>query len=706
MIKNLSFLRNIGITAHIDAGKTTTTERILYYTGLTHKIGEVHDGSAVMDWMDQEQERGITITSAATTTFWDYPTFQKEKSESVNKYKINIIDTPGHVDFTAEVERSLRILDGVISLFCSVSGVEPQSETVWRQADKYKIPRICFINKMDRVGADFFSVIKDIKEKLNINPVPLQIPIGSESNFKGVIDLIFNKSITWDDSDLGLNYEISDIPDDMKAISKKWRSNLVESIVEHDDLLLEKFFSNPDSITKKEIVSSLRKSVISSLVYPVLCGSSFKNKGVQSLLDAVCLYLPSPLDLPPVVGINPDNKEKETRKPDINDPFSALVFKISTDPFFGRLSFVRVYSGKLDLGSYIYNTRTSKRERVSRLLQMHSNKKNPIKSIEAGDICACIGFKNVKTGDTIVFENNKIVFELMDFPDPVIGYSIEPKRQVDIDKLSISICKLLEEDPTLKVSIDNETGQTILSGMGELHLEIIIDRLKREFNVEVNKGEPIVSYKESLTKTIKYQEIYKKQTGGRGKFADIVFEIGPRLDGKSGLEFINSVVGGTIPKEYIPSIKKGFETAMNHGPLIGSPLESMRIRVIKGSFHEVDSDQLSFEIAARIGYKNSVSKTEAVLMEPIMNVEVSTPLEYTGPVTGDLSKRRGIMKEMEIKNNMQVIKSEVPLSSLFGYVTDLRTITSGRAFSALTFSNYSKVIKAISDEIIKKEKGN
>lgn len=690
--------------AHIDAGKTTTTERILYYTGLTYKIGEVHDGSAVMDWMEQEQERGITITSATTTTFWNYPTFQGQKLINTKEYKINVIDTPGHVDFTVEVERSLRVLDGAVMLFCSVSGVESQSETVWRQADKYNIPRICFINKMDRVGADFFGVIKDIKSKLNVKLILLQIPIGSESGFKGIIDLILNKSIIWNDSDLGMTYEISDIPKDMLSVSKYWRNNLLENIVEYDDLLLEKFFENSSSITQKEIVFSLRRSIINLYFYPVLCGSSFKNKGLQSLLDAICSYLPSPLDLPPIVGMD-EHKDEIIRSPYDFNVFSALVFKIFTDNFFGKLSFIRVYSGKFKSGSYVYNSRTGKRERISRLLQMHSNKKNPISNVESGDICACAGLKKIKTGDTLVSDfDHRIVFESMNFPDPVIGYTIEVKNQADVDKLSVSLAKFLEEDPTLKVSMDNETNQIILNGMGELHLEIIIDRLKREFNIDINKGIPKVSYKESIIKNIKHREIYKKQTGGRGKFADIIFEIGPRLDNKLGLEFINSVVGGSIPREFIPSVKKGFEFAMQNGPLIGSPVESMRVQLFGGSFHDVDSDALSFELVAKVAFRNSIKGINITLMEPIMNVDLTVPLDFTGVATGDLNKRRGIVKNIVVKNNLQFIKAEVPLSSLFGYVTDLRTITSGRGFASLVFSHYKSVPNNISSLVVKKEK--
>jgi elongation factor G len=705
MAKDLNFLRNIGIMAHIDAGKTTTTERILYYTGLTHKIGEVHEGGAVMDWMEQEQERGITITAAATTTFWKYPTIQGQVTKETQQYSINIIDTPGHVDFTVEVERSLRVLDGAVALFCAVSGVEPQSETVWRQADKYKVPRICFVNKMDRAGADFFNAVSEIKSKLGANPMPLQIPIGSEDTFKGVVDLIRNEAIIWNDEDLGMTYQVIPIPEDLKETVEECRQQLMESIAEYDDVLLEKYFNDPNTITTEEIMVAIRKAVIDMSISPVLCGASFKNKGVQALLDAVCSYLPSPLDLPPVQGINPDTEEKETRRPDVNEPFSALAFKIATDPFVGRLAFMRVYSGKLDGSSYVYNNRTGKKERISRLMQMHANKQNPIDSIEAGDICAAVGFKDIRTGDTLTDEKNKLTLESIVFPEPVIGYSIEPKKQADVDKLSMAISKLVEEDPTLHVETNEETGQTVMKGMGELHLEIIIDRLRREFKLEINQGAPQVAYKEALTSTIEHKEVYKKQTGGRGKFADIVFELGPRSDGQMGLEFTNEIVGGAIPREFIPAIQKGFTAAMVNGPLASYPVESMKVKLIHGSFHEVDSDSLSFELAARIGFKDAAKKAGPVIMEPIMAVEVTTPDEFTGPVTGDLNKRRGIMRGMDAKGNTQVIKADVPLSELFGYVTDLRTITSGRAAATLTFSRYEQVPKQLADSIVEKVKG-
>ena len=693
--------------AHIDAGKTTITERVLYYTGISHKIGEVHDGAATMDWMEQEQERGITITSAATTTFWKYPTKQGKVLDHSDDYRINIIDTPGHVDFTVEVERSLRVLDGAVALFCAVAGVEPQSETVWRQADKYNVPRICFVNKMDRAGADFLNVVKEIKEKLNANPVPLQIPIGAEGKFKGVVDLITKEAIIWNDDDQGMSYKVVEIPDDLKDLVDEWRQKLVESVAEYDDNLLEKFFEDPDSITKEEMMSAIRKAVIDMSFSPVMCGSAFKNKGVQALLDAVCSYLPSPLDLPPITGLNPENDQEVMRKSSNQEPFSALAFKIATDPFVGRLCFFRVYSGKLNAGSYVFNNRNEKKERISRLMQMHSNKQNPIDVVEAGDICAGVGFKDIKTGDTLSDEKSKIILESMSFPDPVIGYAIEPKQQADIDRLGMAISKLVEEDPTLKVNTDEETGQTILRGMGELHLEIIIDRLRREFKVEINQGAPQVAYKETLLGSTKHQEVYKKQSGGRGKFADIVFEIGPKDEDYvgEGLQFVNEIVGGKIPREFIPSVEKGFKNAMENGPLAGFPIQNMKVRLYDGSFHDVDSDSLSFELASRIGFKESTKKASPVLLEPIMSVEVVTPDEFTGGVTGDLNKRRGIMKGMDMKGNAQIIKADVPLSELFGYVTDLRTLSSGRASASLTFSHYNNVPKNIADEIIKKNNG-
>lgn len=703
--QDLKNLRNIGIMAHIDAGKTTTTERILYYTGLTHKLGEVHEGGATMDWMEQEQERGITITSAATTTFWKYPTEQGATNATTEDFRINIIDTPGHVDFTVEVERSLRVLDGAVALFCAVSGVEPQSETVWRQADKYRVPRICFVNKMDRSGADFFNVVNEIKDKLNANPLPLQVPIGAEDSFKGVVDLITNKAIIWNEEDKGMTYTIIPIPEDLKDTVLEWRQKLVESVAEYDEALLEKFFDDPDSITEDEMRSAIREAVIDMSFSPVLCGSSFKNKGVQALLDAVCSFLPSPVDLPPVIGLNPDTEKEEERKADENQPFAGLAFKIATDPFVGRLAFFRAYSGVLESGSYVLNMRTGKKERISRLMQMHANKQNPIERVKAGDIAAAVGFKDIKTGDTLVEEKKPIVLESITFPEPVIGYAIEPKKQADVDKLGMAISKLVEEDPTLRVESDHETGQTVLRGMGELHLEIIIDRLKREFKVEINQGAPQVAYKEALTLNVEHKEVYKKQTGGRGKFADILFELGPSQAEKEGLEFVNNIVGGVIPKEYIPAIEKGFREAMKNGPLAGFPIDKMKVRIFHGSYHDVDSDSLSFEMAARIGFKEAAKKAKPIILEPIMAVEVVSPEEYTGPVTGDLNRRRGLMKGMDMKAGAQIIKADVPLSELFGYVTDLRTLSSGRASASLTFSHYEPVPSNLAETIIKKTKG-
>ncbi len=670
-------------------------------------MGEVHEGGAVMDWMEQEQERGITITSAATTTFWNYPTSQGRLVDNTNEYRINIIDTPGHVDFTVEVERSLRVLDGSVALFCAVSGVEPQSETVWRQADKYKVPRICFVNKMDRAGADFFNVVEEIREKLKANPIPLQVPIGAEDSFRGIVDLIENKAIIWNEEDKGMTYVVDEIPDDLVSTVEEWRQKLVESVAEYDEAILEKFFDNPESITKEELMAAIRKAVIDLSFSPVLAGSAFKNKGVQALLDAVCQYLPSPLDLPPVKGINPANDKEEVREPDPGKPFAALAFKIATDPFVGRLCFFRAYSGRLAAGSYVYNTRTDRKERISRLMQMHSNKQNPINVVEAGDIAAAIGFKDIKTGDSLVDEKHKIVLESISFPNPVIGYAIEPKKQADLDKLSLAITKLVEEDPTLQVETNEETGQTVLRGMGELHLEIIIDRLKREFKVEINQGAPQVAYKEAITGNVEHREQYKKQTGGRGKYADIVFELGPQDDGiqSSDLQFVNEIVGGVIPREYIPSVEKGFKEAMKNGPLAGYPLEKMKVRLFHGSYHDVDSDSLAFELAARLGFRNAARKATPKLLEPIMSVEVVTPEEYTGPVTGDLNKRRGIMKGMDTKAGAQVIKADVPLSELFGYVTDLRTISSGRASASLTFSHYEVVPETLAEKIIAHVKG-
>ena len=698
MARDLKFTRNIGIAAHIDAGKTTTTERILYYTGVSHKIGEVHDGAATMDWMEQEQERGITITSAATTVFWPYKN---------NEYHINIIDTPGHVDFTVEVNRSLRVLDGLVFLFSAVDGVEPQSETNWRLADNYKVARIGFVNKMDRAGADFLNVCRQVKDMLGTKSVPLQLPIGAEENFKGVVDLVENKAIVWNEADQGMTFEEVEIPEDMVDEVAEYREGLLEAIAEYDDSLLEKFFEDPDSITKEEILVALRQATINMDFVPMMCGSAFKNKGVQTMLDYVMELLPSPLDRDNIVGTNPDTEEEVTRKPDPNDPFAALAFKIATDPFVGRLCFVRSYSGLLDAGSYVYNNRTNKKERISRIFQMHANKQNAIDQLHCGDIAAVVGFKDIKTGDTLSDEKNKIVLESMDFPDPVIGYAIEPKTQADVDKLGMAIAKLVEEDPTLTVNTDEETGQTILRGMGELHLDIIMDRLKREFKVEVNQGAPQVAYKESINSSIEHKEVYKKQSGGKGKFADIVFELSPQDEDyeKEGLQFDNKIVGGVIPKEFIPAIEKGFKSAMVNGPLAGYPVENMKVRLFHGSFHDVDSDALSFEMAARLGFKAAAKQASPKLMEPIMAVDVVTPDEYTGSITGDLNRRRGIMKGMDTKGTSAVIKADVPLSELFGYVTDLRTMSSGRATASLTFSHYDAVPNNIAEEVIKASKG-
>ena len=704
MSKDLNFLRNIGIMAHIDAGKTTTTERILYYTGLNHKIGETHEGGATTDWMEQEKERGITITSAAVTTHWNYPTNQGKNIPESKTYTINIIDTPGHVDFTVEVERSLRVLDGAVTLLDAVSGVEPQTETVWRQADKYNVPRLVFVNKMDRAGADFFNCVKEIKEKLGATPIPLQIPIGSEANFKGVVDLITNQAIVWNEEDKGMTYRVIEIPTELENVVSEWRQKLVESVAELDENLLDKFFEDPNSITEEELRIAIRKGVIDFKIVPVMCGSAFKNKGVQAMLDAVCAYLPSPLDLPAVKGIDPATKAEIERHPSIQEPFTALAFKIATDPFVGRLAFLRVYSGKLDGGVYVLNNRTGKKERISRLLQMYANKQNPIDNVEAGDICAAVGFKDIKTGDTLTCEGDNLVLEQMTFPEPVIGYSIEPKKQADVDKLSNALQKLLEEDPTLVVETNQETGQTVLRGMGELHLDIIIDRLKREFGLEINQGAPQVAYKEILTSSYSHQEVYKKQTGGRGKFANIIFTIGPCDESQHGLVFINEVKGGNIPSEFIPAVEKGFKAAMMNGPLAGFPVESMKVTLKDGSFHPVDSDSQSFETVARFGFKAAAKHASPVILEPIMSVEVTTPDDYTGAVSGDLNKRRGIMCGMESKNNSQIIRANVPLAELFGYITDLRTLTSGRANATLTFLKYDTVPKQIADDIIAKMK--
>jgi elongation factor G len=700
-MKGLELTRNIGIMAHIDAGKTTTTERVLYYTGLTHKIGEVHDGAAVMDWMEQEQERGITITSAATTTFWEYAN---------NKHKINIIDTPGHVDFTVEVERSLRVLDGAVALFCAVGGVEPQSETVWRQADKYSVPRIGFVNKMDRAGADFFSAVSQVKDKLGANPVPLQIPIGAEETFRGVVDLIANKAIEWDDATQGMTFTEIEMPEELVSVAAEWREKLVESVAEYDDVLLEKFFDDPDSITVEELQAAIRKATIDMSITPMMCGSAFKNKGVQTLLDAVCEFLPSPLDIDAITGVNPKTEQDEERKPEASDHTAALAFKIATDPFVGRLAFFRMYSGAIDAGSYVLNTRSDKKERISRIFQMHSNKQNPIKRIEAGDIGAAVGFKDIRTGDTLCDASHPIVLESMSFPDPVIGIAIEPKTQDDVDKLGVALGKLSEEDPTFTVKTDEDSGQTIISGMGELHLEILVDRMKREFKVECNQGAPQVAYKEAVTGHIEHREVYKKQTGGRGKFADIAFILEPVEDvegeeKKEGLEFIDKIKGGNIPKEFIPAIEKGFKAAMVNGVLAGYPMDSMKVTLLDGSFHDVDSDALSFEICAKTAYRTAVPKAQPVLLEPIMKLEVNTPEDNMGDVVGDLNKRRGQMEGMDSKGGNSIIKATVPLGQMFGYVTALRTITSGRASSTMEFSHYAEVPRNIADDIIAKTTG-
>ena len=683
--------------AHIDAGKTTTSERILFYTGKTHKIGEVHEGGATMDWMVQEQERGITITSAATTAFWNY----KDKM-----YQINLIDTPGHVDFTVEVERSLRVLDGAVATFCAVGGVEPQSETVWRQADKYNVPRIGYVNKMDRTGADFFAVCSQIKEHFGATALPVVLPIGSEDKFEGLIDLIYNNAIYYyDDKTVRDNFELREIPENMKAEAAEWRAKLIEEVAATDDALMEKFFEDPDSITPDELIAAIRTATINMTLVPMMCGSSFHNKGVQKLLDYVIAFLPSPMDVPAVEGLNPKTEEMETRHASESDPFCGLAFKIATDPFVGRLAFVRVYSGKLDAGSYVLNTRSNKRERISRIYQMHANKQNPLESVGAGDICAAVGFKEIHTGDTLCAENAPIVLEQMTFPEPVIGLAVEPKTQKDLDKLGIALAKLAEEDPTFTVRTDEETGQTIISGMGELHLDIIVDRLRLEFGVEINQGAPQVNYKEALTQTVQHREVFKKQTGGRGKFADIIFEIGPAEEGKTGLTFVDEVKGGNVPKEYIPAVQKGFESAMANGALAGYSIDSMKVTLKDGSFHPVDSDQLSFEICARNGFRQAAPKAGSVIMEPVMSVEVVTPEENMGDIIGDLNKRRGQIQGMESKGTARVVKAKVPLSEMFGYVTVLRTISSGRATSSMEFSHFEEVPANLAKEIIEKSSG-
>lgn len=707
MSKDLKYTRNIGIAAHIDAGKTTTTERILYYTGISHKIGEVHDGAATMDWMEQEQERGITITSAATKTSWKW---------NDQDYSINIIDTPGHVDFTVEVERSLRVLDGVVALFSSVDGVEPQSETVWRQANRYKVPRIGFVNKMDRSGADFFMVVKDVRDKLGANAVPLQVPIGAEERFRGVVDLISNEARVWNEDDFGMTYEVIDIPEDLKETVKEYRAKLVEAVAEYDEALLEKFFEDPDSITIEEMRAAIRKATIEMAITPMMCGSAFKNKGVQALLDAVCIFMPSPVDVEAVDGINPNTEEPEIRKPSVSEPFSALAFKIATDPYVGRLCFMRVYSGALDAGSYVLNTRSDNKERISRLYQMHSNKQNPIDRVEAGDIAAAVGFKDIRTGDTLCDPDKPIVLESMTFPEPVIGLAVEPKSQKDMDKLGMALAKLSEEDPTFRVRFDEESNQTVISGMGELHLEIIIDRLKREFKVECSQGQPQVNYREALTDTVKHRERLKKQSGGSGLFADMEFELGPAdeeflesddyKNGKKRLQFEWGIVGGAIDKNYQKPIQDGFNAMMDNGILAGFSIEAMKVRVFDGSMHSVDSKPIAFELCAKEGFRAAAPKCNPVIMEPIMKLEVVTPEEFTGPVIGDLNRRRGLPKGQEPRIGGAVaVQAEVPLGEMFGYVTSLRTITSGRASSTMEFSHYAPAPSSISDEVIEKAKG-
>ncbi len=695
--RDLKYTRNIGIMAHIDAGKTTTSERILYYTGLVHKIGEVHDGAATMDWMEQEQERGITITSAATTTSWAY---------RGDTYKINLIDTPGHVDFTVEVERSLRVLDGAVALFCAVGGVEPQSETVWRQANKYKVPRIGFVNKMDRSGADFFNVVQQIRERLGANPVPLQVPIGAEADFQGVVDLINNRGMVWNESDQGMTWSEVPIPDDLVDTVKEWRDKLIEAVAESDDSLMEKYFADPDSLSEAEIMAAIRKSAINMSITPILCGSAFKNKGVQTMLDAVMAYLPSPSDIEAVTGIDPRTDAEAIRRPDPDEPFAGLAFKIATDPFVGRLAFFRAYSGVLNAGSYVLNTRSDKKERISRIFQMHSNKQNPVEKIEAGDIGAAVGFKDIRTGDTLCAEEHPIILESMSFPEPVIGIAVEPKTQADLDKMGAALAKLAEEDPTFKVHTDEETGQTVISGMGELHLEILVDRLKREFKVECNQGAPQVKYKEAISGTVEHRELYKKQTGGRGKFADIHVRIEPQTDpAKLGLEFVDEIKGGVIPKEFIPAVQKGFEASLKNGVLAGYPMETLKVTLYDGSFHNVDSDALSFEICAKSAFRSAMPKAKPVLLEPIMKIEVITPEENMGDIVGDLNRRRGTIEGMDDRAGAKAIKGKVPLSEMFGYVTSLRTMSSGRASSTMEFSHYDPAPNNVTEAVLAKVRG-
>ena len=706
MSRDLKFTRNIGIAAHIDAGKTTTTERVLFYTGVSHKIGEVHDGAATMDWMEQEQERGITITSAATTCNWNFPTDQGEVIDETKSYHFNIIDTPGHVDFTVEVNRSLRVLDGLVFLFSAVDGVEPQSETNWRLADNYKVPRIGFVNKMDRQGSDFLGVCNQVIEKLGSKAVPIVLNIGDEEDFKGIVDLVKNQAIVWHEDNFGSTFDVVDIPDDLKDESQRLRGELIEAVAEYDENLLEKYFEDPDSITEDEVHNALRAATQEISIIPMVCGSAFKNKGVQFLLDAVCRYLPSPIDKDAIIGTNPNSEEEISRLPKVSEPFSALAFKIATDPYVGRLAFFRVYSGRLDAGSYILNNRSENKERISRIYQMHSNKQNAIDYIEAGDIGAAVGFKDIKTGDTLSSEKHPIILESMNFPDPVIGVAVEPKTKADVDKLGMALGKLAEEDPTFQVKTDEASGQTIISGMGELHLDILVDRLRREFKVEVNQGQPQVEYKESLTQSADHRETYKKQTGGRGKFADIVFTIEPGEKGKPGLEFINKIKGGNIPREYIPSVEKGFKDSMKNGPLAGFEVDSMKVTLKDGSFHPVDSDSLSFELAAKLAFKTSAKAAKAVIMEPIMKLEVITPEENMGDIVGDLNRRRGQVSAMDDRAGAKVVKGEVPLSEMFGYVTSLRTLSSGRATSTMEFSHYDQTPSNISETVISEVRGN
>ncbi|MDA0863992.1 MAG: elongation factor G [Bacteroidetes bacterium] len=704
--RDLKFTRNIGIAAHIDAGKTTTTERILFYTGVSHKIGEVHDGAATMDWMEQEQERGITITSAATTCTWNFPTQNGQPTEDTKGYHFNIIDTPGHVDFTVEVNRSLRVLDGLVFLFSAVDGVEPQSETNWRLADNYKVPRMGFVNKMDRQGSNFMAVCQQVKDMLGSNAVPIVLPIGDEADFKGIVDLVKNRAIIWHEDSMGATFDVVDIPEDLKAEASEYRGKLIEEVAAYDEELLEKYMEDENSITEDEVHAALRAAVMDMSIIPMICGSAFKNKGVQFLLDAVCRYLPSPVDKEGIVGMNPDTEKEEVRKPDVTEPFAALAFKIATDPFVGRLAFFRAYSGRLDAGSYVLNNRSGNKERISRIYQMHANKQNAIDFIEAGDIGAAVGFKDIKTGDTLSAEKSPIVLESMVFPDPVIGIAVEPKTKADVDKLGMALAKLAEEDPTFQVRTDEASGQTIISGMGELHLDIICDRLKREFKVEVNQGKPQVEYKEAVTRGADHREVYKKQTGGRGKFADIVFTLSPAEDEKAvGLEFVNEVKGGNIPKEFIPSVEKGFKEAMKNGPLAGFEIDRMKVTLKDGSFHPVDSDQLSFELAAKIGFKSAAKAAGAVILEPIMKLEVLTPEENMGDIVGDLNRRRGQVNDMGDRAGSKVIKAEVPLSEMFGYVTTLRTLSSGRATSTMEFSHYAETPSNIAESVIAEARG-